>query len=356
MIPHLSALVAHAFHAGELEAGRRACEKLLAMPELPDGIEILTRRNRTWYTQRLDELVATRFVQIDQEPALPGWSLFNPSIVAIGANFLVNVRSSNYQIVAGRYVMPPEDGGAIKTRNLLVELTGELDPIRPRQSLECEYPATDYQVHGLEDVRLNIMPDYQIVASATVRNMAGHDGTCRIATAEVYRHTGRFVGLDCPETADGQHEKNWMPITGRREWVYSANHSGRVCTVANESGRWAVTPRAPAPPISRGFRGSSQLVPIGGGRWLCLIHEVAHERDGRRIYEHRFVCFDETADWEIVGISPPFAFRESRAIEFAAGLARRGDQLVASFGIRDAEAWLVEMNLPEVVRLLEKPA
>ena len=50
--------------------------------------------------------------------------------------------------------------------------------------------------------------------------------------------------------------------------------------------------------------------------------------------------------------SQPFAFREPRAIEFAAGLAAIGDRVVVSFGVRDAEAWLVELQAADVWSLL----
>ena len=354
MIHHLTAIAAHAYYAGELGAGRRACERLLAMNDLPDGVEALTRRNRTWYTARLDELVATKFVRVDVEPARPGWSLFNPSLVAIDGGFLVNVRSSNYRILAGRYVMPDEDGGRIKTQNILANYSRDLTPIGRPCVMSCEYPASGYEVEGLEDVRLNLV-DGEILASATVRDFAGHDGTCRIGTATAALHSQQFSGLAVRETEPGLHEKNWMPILGRREWLYSCRTNGKVATATPEGDRWAIELWADSPPIARGFRGGSQLVDIGDGLHLAVVHEVAHDKDGRRVYEHRFVAFD-SSDWSISAISPPFVFRETRSIEFAAGLAHRVGQLVVSFGVRDCEAWLVEMRLPDLLPLLEPVA
>lgn len=344
MIDHLHAVAAHAYYCGELAAGRRACESLLRR-ELPPGMEPVVRRNRTWYTHRLDELASTRFVRLDLEPAYPGWSLFNPSIVATAAGWMVNVRSSNYRIVNGCYEMPAEDRGVIRTENVLVDLADDLEPVNARQ-VHHDYPRTDFPVDGLEDVRLN-MVDGTMLASATVRNIEPFDGACRIAT-------GYFDSIRCLPTTTGRHEKNWMPILGRAEWLYSCHNDGRVATVREQDEAWLVTNRAPAPRLAAGFRGGSQLVPLGGGIWLALAHEVA-EDEGRRIYEHRFVSFDEAAGWAIVGVSLPFAFLEQRAIEFAAGLAMKGGRLVASFGVRDAEAWLVEMTVAEVTNLLVRP-
>jgi predicted GH43/DUF377 family glycosyl hydrolase len=51
-------------------------------------------------------------------------------------------------------------------------------------------------------------------------------------------------------------------------------------------------------------------------------------------------------------VSRPFAFRETQAIEFAAGLAQLGDNLYATFGVRDAEAWMARMDVDDVWRLL----
>lgn len=354
MIDHLTALAAHAYYAGEFEAGRRACERLLAMRDLPDGIEILTRRNRTWYTQRLDELVATKYVRIDVEPAAPGWSLFNPSVVAMDGGFLVNVRSSNYRIVGGRYVMPDEDGGRIKTKNILADYARDLTPTGRPTVMGCEYQASGYEVEGLEDVRLNVVGN-EILASATVRDSAGLDGTCRIGTAAAVRHASQYAGLEVYETEDGAHEKNWMPVSGHRKWLYSCHLHGKVATATPEDGRWAIELHADSPAIARSFRGGSQLVDIGGGLYLAVIHEVAHDKDGRRTYEHRFVAFD-SSDWSISAISRPFAFRETRAIEFAAGMAHQVGQLVVSFGVRDCEAWLVELRLTDILPMLEPVA
>lgn len=351
MIDHLHALAVHAYYCGEHDLGRRACERLLRH-ELPEHLEPLVRRNRTWYTQRIDELVATKFARIDIEPAAAGWSLFNPSVVAFKDRLVVNVRSSNYRIVGGRYVMPDEDKGVIRTENLLLEYFASLDVAASPVRLQATYDRSEYPVDGLEDVRLNVVGD-GLVASATVRNVAGQDGTCRIGVCGVSGGTGRVSDLRVHPTPDGQHEKNWMPVHGRAEWVYACSRNGHTCRVAEADGQWQVTVGAKSPAVARGFRGGSQAIPLGDGKWLALVHEVAHEASGARIYEHRFVQFDETAGWSIDAVSPAFAFRETRTIEFAAGLAEIGDTFVASFGVRDAEAWLCAMPRAEVLGLLE---
>ena len=350
MIPHLAAVSVHAYYAGELDAGRRACERLLAMPELPRELGEQTRANRTFYTQRLDELVGCRFMRLDVEPAQDGWSAFNPTIADCGGLVAV-VRSSNYRIVEGRYVMPPEDGDTIRTQNLLVRLRPDLTVADCRPIAGPEYHKTDFPVHGLEDCRLRVSPK-GIGVSATVRDAAPLNGDCRIGVAGLDIDRAEFSDLrmlDCLSLQD--HEKNWMPLQGTDAWLYAANHAGHTVTVdADDSlpGAYLMHRRPPAPHISSQFRGGSQLVPFRGG-WLGLIHEVAHIGH-QRVYEHRWVWLDNSLT--LRRLSVQFAFRELRTIEFAAGLAITGSSVVASFGVRDAEAWLVDLDAGAVEGML----
>jgi len=346
MIEHLHQLAVHAYYCGELDVGRRACERLLES-NLPAERERVVRRNRTWYTQTLTAWIAVQMRQFEVGPSRPGWSTFNPTIIDRDDGYLAIVRSSNYRIVDGRYVMPDEDRGEILTDNILVALSQDLTVQSRRTLSDPQYKRSNYPVHGFEDCRLSVMDD-ELVVSATCRDWCGKDGACRIATSRLSVELAKTLDTEMlQEPIPGRHEKNWMPIAGTSTWLYSCWENGRVATVHKDRWHWQIEQQGESPTIARGWRGGSQLIDIGDGRWLALVHEVA-EDDGRRIYEHRFVLF-AGSPLEVVGWSPAFAFRESRTIEFAAGLARRGDQLVATFGVRDEEAWLAEMSLSEVL-------
>lgn len=363
MLHHLQAVAAHAYYTGHLDAGRDACERILRMPGLPDSIDKLTRSNRTWYSQRLDELIpSARFRKLDEDffgervELRPGWSAFNPSVLAsqwrgTADGFLVALRSSNYRIEKGQYIICPDDAGRIRTVTYLLHLSDDLDLIDAFE-LPIAYPANGFEVEGLEDLRLNLVGD-TLLGSGTVRDLGRPGGVCRVACVEINRGTRscRTVQVLDSEPRD-RHEKNWMPLLGRRAWLRSCHDRGHVCLASQQRGTLDVAVAADSPPVASQFRGGSQAVPIGDGQWLAVVHEVAEGGDWR-VYEHRVVCFSEPGNWAITKISPPFCFREPRAIEFAAGLAIRGLRLVASFGVRDAEAWLVEMPLPEVLAILE---
>lgn len=350
MLEHLQALSVHAYYAGEIDAGRRACERILSIPGLTAEASMLARQNRLWYTPTLDEMVDTTYRQIAIEPAHEGWSLFNPTLFEHAGQLIGIVRSSNYRIADGKYVMPDEDGGRIRTENLLVCYGDDLEPVSVRP-LAVDYPSTTYPVDGLEDCRLRHTKN-GIGVSATVRNVAPFDGRCRMAIGDVDLEAATVTGLRVLDGIECQpHEKNWMPIEGRGGWLYACSHGGHVVTVDPDpglAGGWQICRRSPAPPIAAEFRGGSQLVRFRDG-WLAAVHEVAYT-DGHRCYEHRFVWFD--ASLRVAALSPPFAFREVRAIEFAAGMACHGGRVIISFGVRDAEAWLVGVLEDDVWRLL----
>jgi hypothetical protein len=95
MIDSLCHLAAHAYHCGEIEAGRRACERILSTPDVSPEIAMVTRANRIVYTPLLADLASPTFHRIDIAPAHPGWSLFNPTVIVHGGDLVAIVRSSN---------------------------------------------------------------------------------------------------------------------------------------------------------------------------------------------------------------------------------------------------------------------
>jgi hypothetical protein len=352
MHEHLHALAIHAFYCGEIETGRRASDRLLNMP-LPDDLERQARANRTWYTPLLAELAFHRFQRIEVAPAHPGWTNFNPTIIPHGTGLLAIVRSSNYRIDdAGRYVIPPNDDGAIRTENILCEIDPDGNVLRREVIVPPAYEPNGYPVHGLEDCRLR-RTARGIGVSATVRDAAPWTGQCRIGVADLDVGEARLHGLRVLEWEGLQpHEKNWMPIEGQDGWLYAANHNGQTVTVAAEDdmpGVYEVAGRGAAPHLARGFRGGGHLVPVRGG-WLAIVHEVAHLDGGRRAYEHRFVWFDDT--FTIRSWSPLFSLKGTKSIEFAAGLAALDGQIVVSFGVNDEEAWTTSIAEEDVCDLL----
>jgi hypothetical protein len=198
-------------------------------------------------------------------------------------------------------------------------------------------------VLGYEDCRLLRVGD-RWVATATVRDRNAEE-RCEIALLEL--DGPRVSAVHIAGSTPGRHEKNWMPFTdgGTLHFVYGLDPPA---VLRWDAGAAAATVVAGYPCRERGrYRGGSQGVEVDGG-WLFVVHEAAGWGAHRR-YLHRFVLLD--AEHRLAGVSPPFTFAHE-PIEFCAGIAPRGGDLVLSFGIDDQEAHLVVVSRDEVIELL----
>ncbi|HTA37145.1 MAG TPA: hypothetical protein VK761_10545, partial [Solirubrobacteraceae bacterium] len=148
--------------------------------------------------------------------------------------------------------------------------------------------------------------------------------------------------------AAGRHEKNWMPFVhdGELHFLYSCSPTVVLrCDV--RSGAIEQVAESEAPDAD-GFRGGSQGVRVEDGH-LFVIHETVREARVLR-YLHRFVLLDEQL--RLTALTPRFTFTGD-SVEFCAGMAARGDDLVLSFGVSDAAAGLAVLPRQAALELLQ---
>src|SRR5262249_28017874 len=141
----------------------------------------------------------------------------------------------------------------------------------------------------------------------------------------------------------GRHEKNWMPFvaSGELHFVYSCTPTAILaCDLTTGATRLVFD--EPGPPEARSFRGGSQGLELDAGR-LFLVHEALDSIRGRT-YLHRFVLFDRTN--RLTAVSCPFCFA-GPGVEFCAGIARRGKDLLLTFGVGDHSAGIAVAQLDE---------
>ncbi len=279
-------------------------------------------------------------IKIDVKPA---WPSFNPSIANDGDGFRMIVRTANYAIERG--VLHEE--GVLQNINYMLRLDGdlgveEIEPIVDRSAGLRRYRS---RIQGYEDCRLFAV-DGRWHATATA---------CELNAVE--RREIALLSFDGAEITAvtrlrgpkrGRHEKNWMPllVDGSPHLLYSCAPT-RLLRCDLGSGEIETVAESDGPEIAREFRGGSQGVPLEGG-WLFAIHEVDRGERALR-YLHRFVMLD--AAFELTAVSEPFTFTSDR-VEFCAGMARRGEELVLSFGVSDAAAGLAVLPVSEALALL----
>jgi predicted GH43/DUF377 family glycosyl hydrolase len=282
-------------------------------------------------------------VRIDVEPA---WPPFNPSIAADGDGFALIVRTANYRIRQG--VLHAD--GVLRNINYRVALGPDL-AVREIAVLDDPGAASDPRRHraeitGFEDCRL-FAHEGRWYATAT---------TCEFNP--ISRREIALLELDGSEIASahtlegpapGRHEKNWMPFTvdGELHLVYSLAPTLVYRCDPSAGGALTLVAEHDAPAIAASLRGGSQGVQVAGGV-LFAAHSVAVVA-GERRYVHRLVLLG--GDLRIEALSPPFTFTAD-PVEFCAGMALRGDELVLSFGVSDVAAGLAVVALDEILALL----
>lgn len=348
------------YNEGNRHKGMEACERILSQSWVLPNIEEAIRRNATWYLEPIaltggsafsePPYHAGREITFDRPT---GWGLFNPSIASDDEGRLkLIVRSSNYHIeLNGRYTIHDSDG-IIRTTNYIGNLedkgglrTRRLGGWKALDTTLVDESRRGYLVQGFEDARL-FSSDGEWRFLATVRDRHPH-GLCQQALCTLRGHTVCDMYL-FPEVQPGRHEKNWMPISGTDASVYQVGCPTIVKDLWT-GGRWWM-----APPITRSFRGGA-IVRYNEGRSLAIIHESVDFPEGsvpRRVYQHRFVQFDSA--YKVRKISPPFCFH-GRGIEFAAGMVVVDDDVIISYGVDDASAWLLRLPLERVLGMLKGP-
>jgi hypothetical protein len=332
--------------------GAQVCDEIALSRSAPSRSRDQARANQYWYLQPLEEHVPSfEPKQIEIEVA-DGYAATNPSVVHDRGRTFVLVRAVNYIITPeGHYVARTPNGtgagpDAIRTRNYLVDINGK---IVMELGLPPNWPEPQYQlVRGFEDSRLFVWND-TLWTSSCVRELTP-EGWCETVIAPIANRNagGLSYGIDWKQILpkERQHQKNWAPFVKDGELVFVY----RLDTIVNLEGE--VIAHHDLDIDVGHISGGSQVIRIAPQLHLALVHEARTiPGRGNRYYQHRFVAFDRAG--KLTQISPPFVFHD-RQIEFCAGLAYfpAERQIMVSYGVRDAEAFLGTMYIDEVLKFM----
>ncbi|MGI9254002.1 MAG: glycosyltransferase family 25 protein, partial [Thermomicrobiales bacterium] len=340
-----------AFADGDLAGGRMACDLLLSWPNLPNRVRANARCNSVFYAPILrDTLPGFQSWTLSVE--LPnGWFPFNPSIVEDGEGYLASVRCSNYAM-PGWVIAPGDD--RYRTHVALVPLDRrgmQTGPARLLRDTTVDDAELDDRNVGVEDLRL-FWHDGRLRGIGSVVRRIGplRQRVITIGLFDIDRERGV---IERPRWLSDERgnlvEKNWMPVNGANgvRLVYGCGPT-TVVDADDDTGELTLTACHATLPAAGGYRGGTPLLPDGDG-WIALVHEAADWENGLRTYLHRIVRFGP--DLTMTEVSHPFRFH-GEEIEFAAGLARRGEDLLVGFGVGDCKAWIAAMPAAALTGLL----
>ncbi len=318
-------------------AGRSACAQLAVRRDVAEPSRDGARRNLAYYAGRASELFDDAEIRPLDLDCAPPYTATNPSVAVVGSRRLAVVRTVNYRLARGRYLIADADG-RVRTRNVLAELDSEWRIVRStvlERGIDGAVPPCPIQ--GFEDCRLFAWRE-RLWCLATVCDR-NSDGRPEIALLALDGRGGAEDLRILRGPWSARTQKNWLPLVRNGELlvVYSTDPTV-VLRVEPET--LAVELLATSRPASAldHLRGGSQVIGCRGG-YLYLAHEVCVLDPPARVYLHRFVRLDD--GFRVVGQSDPFFFT-ARGVEFAAGLARDPDtgHLVASFGVEDRQPML----------------
>ena len=302
-----------------------------------------------------------------------GTGLCNSSIfIDNNGDILLNLRHVHYTLYHSEFqqkyysgwgclaYLNPEDDISLKTGNYLCKLNPDTLFIEDFSKVDTsEHDIKPiWEFIGLEDSRV-VRWDNKLYVSGVRRdvkdNGEGRMELCELSyNSEECREVSRLrIEVD-PHT---HLEKNWMPILDMPyHYIRWSNPleiikvdptnitkqsvaEGKLDTIPSQT----VINKSYTIPDIRSIRGGSQVINYGDYK-LAIIHECDYwinEGDTKDAeYYHRFLFWDK--DWNLVKITEPFKFMDTQ-IEFCCGLAKKGKDLLISFGYQDNAAYILKM-------------
>lgn len=146
-------------------------------------------------------------------------------------------------------------------------------------------------------------------------------------------------------------EKNWMPISDPASSLDSFLYSVYPTQVIDfVQGKLIWREPQAAPRDLQTARGGSQLVALGSGEFLSVVHHT--KLWPVRHYTHRFVFFSLTGTTMSVKLfSQEFFLKSAFALEVATGLVVTGGIATLSFGFGETRTFLAQMPLGRIHEL-----
>lgn len=338
-----------AFYQDDMrERGYKITDGLALDPLVPDHVRNRARRDMVFYLPRLQEMCpSTRFNEITYHPR-KGFVAMNPCVCEKpNGDLEVLLRTVNYKIDAeGRYMIGPQQCGdaPIETENYLLRL-GRNYEVVDAAPVVWDRPAARFPlVIGLEDMRI-FWHRGERKFYANVREQREDGMPTQYHGYLRWRATQpeQVVVEGALPISDGSTcEKNWTPFCyggANEELVY------RLDTLGVIEHHLPTFEKCKRKQAVDNISGSSQWVQFGSGM-LAVVHEaVVHPSTGKRVYQHRFAYTNRAFD--ALRLSRPFVFQDVQ-IEFCAGLATRGSDMVLSFGVRDEQAMLATVSRKDI--------
>lgn len=286
-----------------------------------------------------------------------GTGLMNPSVFVREGKVCAIIRHVNYTFYHSETKLfqhqfgpltyiHPENDLHLRTTNYYCELDDDLRITRiskvDTSKFDTYEPKWDFV--GLEDARLFEWDGRLYISGVRRDTTTNGEGRMELSeievTPECVREVSRFR-IPPPKDPLSYCEKNWMPFLDLPYHYIKWSNPTEVVKVDPNKSTSETVFLGEYSPLENDIRGGSQVMSWSGG-YLAAVHEVSlfKSETGRKdgVYRHRFVVWDKS--FRKVKVSEPFFFMDAH-VEFCIGMARRGDDILLSFGFQDNAAYLL---------------
>lgn len=279
-------------------------------------------------------------------PALTQYLPCNPSIIKYSDEYLVTVRGCNYDLQRGyHFTIGSSPSKTPDSQNYLAQLTSDMKVYRYWFIEDRHIRADNRALDGLEDLRLfEYCGDTWVMASA-LHYLPNPKNTIVLCILDngILRNP---IFIESPNNAP--IEKNWMPLVKGRDlyFVYKTAPyelykltNGKLIKIETQN----TTENWPEE-----LSGSSCVVPYEDG-YIAVVHRKTIDQKKRlHFYRHHLITLD--ANMQPSRFGQRFSFEDER-VEFCAGIAFDGDDVLFSYGLMDQKAVLLRIHKDSLRRL-----
>lgn len=302
-----------------------------------------------------EKFPSLRYYSFEEIEPIKNYTRCNPSIIQTNDGYRTIIRTVNYKIIndhdyiVDNAVFPDR---CVHTENICVEWDKEWK-VKSKVLIKDESNRVKWPVYvkGLEDMRQvnNLFGNDYMLSSCAESNQNGMPETVLIQWDPETATLMNVITVHPSFTDTKKKEKNWMPfIYDNKLCVIYEQHPLTIHSISND-GNYQVISKNDTIDIAKEFRGSTGPIKYNDG-YLYLIHEVNYYP--KWIYQHRFIYMDN--EFKMKKISKLFSFIHI-GIEFACGLclSHNTDNYIITFGVRDGEAYRLEINKESIDLMLK---
>lgn len=284
----------------------------------------------------------------------PEYPYYNPSLAYDGNGKLrISIRSCNFTVKPDGTWHFADGGDHAQSKILYGYLDADTLTVSELQELKygADAPVETKDISGLEDARMFWRKNGMHFSGVEIDTRASFGRPAAQAEYVLDNGTGKLEYLHTMRSfSPAQPEKNWLPTDkpGKFDYSYSPTQVYRNNNIETVGDSRYVGD----------IHGSSQLIWQPKSRtYLAVLHikhlnPLAGVKYDNYIYLHMLAEYNE--DGLLINMSDPFTFGTGENIEFASGMVEVGDDMLISFGIRDARLGLARLPKKTFIEQLNK--